>query len=444
MLARGPRLPAALLGAMLIAPALGHAQEPAEKLALAIVEELIDGRFSEIVAQFNAEMAALVSGPALKQTWDQLISTEGPVRGLGVPHTTRQDDVTVTVVPVQLARASLNIRVAIRAGRVAGLLIVPAGSRAEPWNAPSYVDNTAFAETEVQIGEAPLLLPGTLSLPRGRERVPAVVLVHGSGPHDRNEAIGPNRPFQDLAQGLASRGIAVLRYEKRTKVYPERFASSQRFTVREETMEDAAAAVGFLLARPEIDARRVVLVGHSLGGTLAPRIAAEAPGIAGLVILAGATRPIPDLLVEQIEYIDGLSGQPEAQMREATAKLRAEAARARTAKPDDEGPPILHCPPSYWADLNAYDTAAVAARLSLPMLILQGGRDYQVTLQDLSRFKVALAGRANVAIREWPSLNHLFMAGEGKSRPEEYYRPSHVDGEVIDAIATFVTALPPN
>jgi len=131
-------------------------------------------------------------------------------------------------------------------------------------------------------------------------------------------------------------------------------------------------------------------------------------------------------------------------MREATAKLRAEAARARTAKPDDEGPPILHCPPSYWADLNAYDTAAVAARLSLPMLILQGGRDYQVTLQDLSRFKVVLAGRANVAIREWPSLNHLFMAGEGKSRPEEYYRPSHVDGEVIDAIATFVTGLPPN
>jgi uncharacterized protein len=434
-----PRLLAALLGTLL--PALGHAEVPPENLALAIVEQLIAGQVSQIVAQFNPEMAAMVSGPVLKQTWDQLMATEGPVRRLGAPRTTRQDDVTVTVVPVELARTSFDIRVAIRAGRVAGLRIVPVGPRAETWNAPSYVDATTFSETEVEIGKAPLLLPGTLSLPRGRDRVPAVVLVHGSGPHDRNEAIGPNRPFQDLAQGLASRGIAALRYDKRTKVYPEQFAAPQRFTVREEAMEDAVAAVGFLLARAEIDARRVVLVGHSLGGTLAPRIAADEPGIAGLVILAGATRPIPDLLVEQIEYIGELSGRPEAQLREASAKLRAEAARARSAKPDDAGPPILFCPPSYWADLNAYDAAAAAASLSLPMLILQGGRDYQVTLQDLSRFKAALAGHANATLRELPSLNHLFMAGEGRSRPEEYDRPSHVDGQVIDAIAAFVTGL---
>src|SRR5262249_56452192 len=185
---------------------------------------------------------------------------------------------------------------------VAGLLISPVGSHAEPWNAPSYVDNTAFSETEVQIGKAPLLLPGTLSLPRGRERVPAVVLVHGSGSHDRNEAIGPNRPFQDLAQGLASRGIASLRYEKRTKVYPERFAAAHRFTVREETMEDAAAAVALMLGRAEVDAGRGVLGGHSLGGTLAPRLALEEPRIAAIIILAGATPPSPDPLVQQIEY----------------------------------------------------------------------------------------------------------------------------------------------
>src|SRR5262249_45530691 len=234
---------------------------------------------------------------------------------------------------------------------VAGLLISPVGSHAEPWNAPSYVDNTAFSETEVQIGKAPLLLPGTLSLPRGRERVPAVVLVHGSGPHDRNEAIGPNRPFQDFAQGLASRGIAVLRYEKRTKAHPQQFGPSQRFTVREETIEDAVAAIVLLRARPGIDPRRIVVIGHSLGGTLAPRIPREEPGVAALVIMAGATRPIYDLIVEQLEYIAALNGPPDTKALDEIARAKAEAARAKNAKADDNSP-ILNAPAAYWADLN--------------------------------------------------------------------------------------------
>ena len=435
-----------LLGASLVAPGVGLAQEALENMpenmGVAIVEKLIAGQVSEIVAVFGPEMAAAVPDTVLRQSWDQLTAIEGPVRRVGTPRTTRQDDdVVVTVVPVQFARKSFDIRVAIRAGRVAGLRIVPAEPNREPWSVPSYVDNAAFTETEVEIGKAPLILPGTLSLPRGRDKVPAVVLVHGSGSHDRNEAIGPNRPFQDLAQGLASRGIASLRYEKRTKVYPERFAAAHRFTVREETMEDAAAAVALMLGRAEVDAGRVVLVGHSLGGTLAPRIALEEPRIAAIIILAGATRPIPDLMVEQIEYIAALSGRPDA--AEASVKLRAEAARARGAKSDDAGPPIFNCPPSYWADLNAYDAAAAAARLSLPTLILQGGRDYQVTSRDLYRFKQALERHANVTIREFPRLNHLFMAGEGNSRPEEYDRPSHVDEEVIGAIAAFINGLAP-
>src|SRR5262245_8399647 len=179
MWAHGARLLWVLLGALLGAPALARAQEPPERMAVAIVEKLIAGQFSEIVAQLSPEMAAAVPGAALEQTWHQLTTTAGAVRGLGAPRTTRQDDATVTVVPVRFQRTSYDIRVTIRAGRLAGLLIIPAGSHAEPWQAPSYVDNAAFSETEVQIGKAPLLLPGTLSLPRGRDRVPAIVLVHG-------------------------------------------------------------------------------------------------------------------------------------------------------------------------------------------------------------------------------------------------------------------------
>jgi uncharacterized protein len=266
-----------------------------------------------------------------------------------------------------------------------------------------------------------------------------VVLIHGSGPNDRDETIGPNRPFRDLAEGLASRGVAVLRYDKRTKVHPEQFSESG--TVREETMDDAIAAVALLAARPEIDASRIVILGHSLGGTLAPRIAADHSGIAAIIIMAGATRPLPTIMVEQIEYLATLDGPADEAAKKRIDQIKADAARAMAAKAGDVGVKIFGIPAPYWADLNAYDPAAAAAKLSLPMLIMQGGRDYQVTADDLRGFKAALAGHPNVTFREFPRLNHLFMAGEGKSRPEEYRKSGHVDAAVIETVAAFVAGL---
>lgn len=433
---------AIVLGASLAGPLAACAQEIPEKIGVAIVSKLVAGQFSEITAAFTPEMARALPGDALKRGWVQLTANAGPLRSTGTPRAASQGAISVVTVPVQFENAAYDVKVSIAAGKVAGLFIAPAEPPPAPWSAASYVDPSAFTEVEVQVGTAPWTLPGTLSLPRGRERVPAVVLVHGSGPNDRNETIGPNRPFQDLAQGLASRGIAVLRFDKRTKVYGLQVAQLPRFTVREEVIEDAIAAVALLRARAEIDPGRVVVLGHSLGGTLAPRVARGEPKVAALVIMAGATRPIYDLMIEQFEYIAALDGPPAPKALDEIAKIKAEAARARTAKADDIGA-ILNAPPSYWADLNAYDAAETTKSLTLPMLILQGGRDYQVTAKDLDRFKVALAGRTNATIREFPRLNHLFMTGEGKSRPEEYNRLGHVDVEVIESIAAFVNRLAP-
>ena len=147
-------------------------------------------------------------------------------------------------------------------------------------------------------------------------------------------------------------------------------------------------------------------------------------------------------MVEQIEYLAGLNGPPDEAAKKQIEQIRIDAARALAAKPGDMGPPIMGVPPAYWADLNGYDPAATAAKLSIPLLILQGGRDYQVTSQDLRRFEAALAGHPNVTIRDFPSLNHLFIAGEGKSRPQEYEIPGHLDPSVIDTIANFLAGIP--
>jgi dienelactone hydrolase len=376
----------------------------------------------------------------LDRVWNQLMAQGGAVQEVGRARTAPPPapGAIVVIVPLRLERMALDMRVSFAADKVAGLFFVPAQSPSQTWNAPGYVDPAKFTNVDVAVG--PLALGGTLTLPKDIGKAAAVVLIHGSGPNDRDETILANRPFRDIAEGLASRGIATLRYDKRTKVHPGQFTATG--TVREETIDDAIAAVALLAARSEIDARRIIIVGHSLGGMLAPRIAEGRGDIAGVVIMAGATRPLPEVVVEQAEYIASLNGPLDEVMQKRVDAVRREAARAAAAKAGDVGPIMLGAPSAYWADLNAYDPAAAAAKLTLPLLVLQGGRDFQVTLADLQRYRSALDGHGNAAIREFPRLNHLFMDGEGKSRPEEYAKAGHVDGAVIEAVASFVKALP--
>lgn len=301
----------------------------------------------------------------------------------------------------------------------------------------------AVVESEVTVGAEPWLLPGTLTLPTAEGPLPGVVLVHGSGPHDRDETIGPNKPFRDLARGLAARGVATLRYEKRTKAHRKRMAElAQTITVEEETVADAALAAALLGTRPEIASGRVYVLGHSLGGTVAPRIAAKAPGLAGLVILAGSTRPLEDLVLEQFLYIslsDGRQGKGEA---EALSNLAKQVSAVKDEALKDSAPGVLKLPfgvpAGYWLDLRAYDPARAASQLDLPMLFLQGGRDYQVTAADFESWRAALRSRNNAVFVWIPNVNHLFIAGKTKSVPLEYFRSGHVDPAVIDIIAEWV------
>src|SRR5262249_23144105 len=138
---------------------------------------------------------------------------------------------------------------------------------------------------------------------------PAVVLVHGSGPNDRDETILGNKPFRDLAGGLASQGIAVLRYEKRTRAHAAKLAVKTP-TLDEEVTDDAVAAGKLLRRTKDVDPKRVFVLGHSLGATMAPRIGERDPDIAGLIVLAGATRPLEDLILEQVSYAFSLRGEP--------------------------------------------------------------------------------------------------------------------------------------
>jgi dienelactone hydrolase len=269
-------------------------------------------------------------------------------------------------------------------------------------------------------------------------------LVHGSGPQDRDETIGPSKPFRDLAGGLASRGVAVLRYEKRTKAHAAKLAEGQEgLTVHEETVEDAILAADLLRATAGIDPDRVYVLGHSLGGMLIPRIAAGASEAAGFVIMAGTTRGLAEVTIEQLDYILSLKNEAEFSELERTQieTMKAEAQRVRELDASAEEQPdglLFGAPASYWLDLRAYDPAGMVKDVKRPLLVLQGGRDYQVTEVDFDNWRAALAGRDDVTFRLYPDLNHIFATGEGMATPEEYGEPAHVAEEVINDIADWI------
>ncbi|MDZ5087954.1 MULTISPECIES: alpha/beta hydrolase family protein [Mycobacteriaceae] len=192
-----------------------------------------------------------------------------------------------------------------------------------------------------------------------------------------------------------------------------------------------------------VDGDRIFVLGHSQGGTMAPRIAAAEPSVAGLVLLAGATEPMHRSVLRQVRYLATVhtpSADPEADPSVQTITRQValiDDPDLSPSTPDHLLP--LGVPAQYWLDLRGYDPVAVAAQLDLPMLIMQGGRDYQVTVtDDLAGWQNGLADRDNVTIRVYPADDHLFFPGSGPSTPASYEPAQHVDEAVVTDIVRWV------
>lgn len=406
---------------------------------------LVKEDFAGAEAKFDGTMKSALPEAKLKETWLGILQQTGPFKKQAGNRVQRVDVYDVVFVTCEFEKATLDAKVVYDGqGKVAGLFFVSTQMAAKS-TPPPYADKKLFREQPFTVGSGEWKLPGTLSLPlKTNPPCAAVVLVHGSGPGDRDETIGANAPFRDLAWGLASRGIAVLRYEKRTRACSAKLATTDltKFTVREEAIDDAVSAVAQLRKTPGLDPKRIFVLGHSLGGTIAPRIGLADPQVAGLIVLAGSTRPLEDLMVEQVRYLTALQGPltAEAQAQVDAMVASAKKVKALTAADATSSVPILRAPPAYWLDLRAHDPVAGARELKMRMLILQGARDYQVTTVDFELWKKGLGETPRVTFKLYPDLNHLFITGQGKSTPAEYEKPGNVAEVVVADIASWILA----
>jgi uncharacterized protein len=406
-------------------------------VAATVTELLVAERFADIEALFAPRLRAAVSAETLRTGWSTESARIGQVTTVapGVAEPGAAGLVRVST-PVTGERGALAVVISVDdAGALHGLrLAAPAETS---WNPPRYARPGRFTEQEVTVTPASApAVDGTLTLPRGRGPWPAVVLLGGGGPFDRDQTVGPNKPLKDLAWGLASRSVAVLRFDKVTHRHPQ-VMTEPGFTLADEYLPHALAAVRLLRGHAGVDPSRVFLLGHSAGGKAAPRVAAAEPAIAGLVILAGDTVPLSEAAVRAARHVATVQPGPQAQATVEVLGRQAALVDSPDLLPTTRAADLLFgWPASYWLDLRGYDQVATAATVDRPILIAQGGRDYQVTVaDDLARWRAGLAHRGNVTFRVYDADDHFFFPGEGVPVPGDYAVPQHVDPALVADIA---------
>lgn len=274
-----------------------------------------------------------------------------------------------------------------------------------------------------------------------KTKSPLVILVHGSGPNDRDETIGPNKPFRDLAQGLAQQGIVSIRYDKRTFAYQyDNRLLSDSFSLYEETINDAIDAVALARQFTFVDTSKIYIIGHSQGAMCAPKIAELCTRVKGIILLASPVTNLVDVLPQQAEYMAMLDDtiSTAEQMQINSLKWLVEKIKSPTLSNKTPKGLLMGGSPAYWKSVLNYDQLETAKKLAIPILILAGDRDFQVLPKEFAEWQKQLGGHKNVVLRSYPKLNHLFLEGEGKPNLKDYELPGHVPQYVIDDITQFI------
>ncbi len=427
------------LSLIFIAKAFSQDVRQCKKISLDVVRMFQNAQSDSIYALFDSKMKKALQPEQISKIW-QSLSYNGDFVKVDNQRTKNFQGYLLVETNLVFTDKTYTMRLAFdKNTAVAGMFFVPLRTAKPAEKQP--VDNAYYRDEAVTVKTGLIKLPALLCVPKGKKHFPIVVFVHGSGPNDKDETIGPNKIFADLAHELAKKGIASLRYDKRTYVIRSAGDTTIPHSGLEEVvLQDARSAIRLALRTvPEGD--KVFLLGHSLGAGLAPEIAASFPQLGGIIMMAAAAKPLEDIVYQQFKYLykrDGLTCAERKELR----KLRK---KVKNVKKIDEFLKVKQVPElpivndtAFWRDIHGYDALAAAKKLQMPLLLLQGGRDYQVTPDNFDIWKEALGDKKNAEFKLYPGLNHIFHKGEGKSYPEEYENIGVIPQNVVSDIAQWI------
>ena len=419
-----------LLTGMAVAEADGDDWTAAAQAQLKL---FLDGDFAALRAEMTDELAGALTEDALASSLESL----GEATEQAFLDESEEQGYHIVRFVVKQAGVEYVYRFALDdEARLAGWQIGLNAGAAEATNAPAA---DVYTEAITLRPGQPDETEGILTLPAAEGTFPAVILVQGSGPSDRNESAYGIAPFQDIAEGLARRGIASIRYDKYTYAHADRITDVNAFTVDDEYAYDAQAALDVLSADERIG--EIYLLGHSQGGMLMPRIISElgAEHFSGGISLAGSPLHLWQIQLSQNQaIIETLSGQQKEEAQQAIdAEMEKLDAMAGWSEEERKQNTFFGISAYYQWDEMSVDAAQAARDNGVPVLVLQGNADWQVTPENGSEaWREALP---EAEIRCFDNLTHLFTAVESPTgTTADYVSGSRVSEDVIDAIAAWI------
>jgi hypothetical protein len=414
------------------------------------------GDFANAHNLFDQQMKSEFPADSLKKFWEVFGKKAGRiVRQFDQKIDVDPDDSTlVTIVKsIRCSTGNWDLRFTYHnSPEIDGFYIAPFKPRYEKraYTVPDYVHPDSVKERDIIIGKGTEWeTKGTFTLPLALGKYPVIIIIHGSGPLDQDGTYVANKPYADLAWGLASRGIGVLRFPKRTREYYREIREKKvDITPDFESIQDAIAAFQAIKKHREADSNAIFFLGHGTGGTFLPKLIDSLPAIRGLVLLGAPSRPLEDVLLEQLEYVlslDTINTREDSKRK--LDKLRRQYQNVKDKNLTKDTPPerlLLDTPASYWLALRGYNPAKTLAKSGKPALILRGNRDFQSTDKDFDLWQKTLVTKKNSHLYQfikYPDLNYLFMDGVGQSTPAEYAIYDHVSVNVIEDIEFWVKEL---
>ncbi|MBI1306258.1 MAG: prolyl oligopeptidase family serine peptidase [Bacteroidetes bacterium] len=406
-----------------------------------IISMMENDQFGKIYSRFSPEFKSNISKKKFTESMEKMTATMGKVTGYGeiIPDTANGKHSSKT--EIFLDKNTLNLFLKFNGEEINGFLVSLLS-----YSFPAVAQNVVFGKESIPLVTDTFKMNGELIFPKDCDHCPVVILVHGSGPNDMDETIGPNKVFMDLALVLATKGIATYRYDKRTKIYPQDFKDGKPFTIADETTDDVRSAIRILKSNSLVDSTRIFVLGHSLGAYAAPLIAKENPELAGVIMMGAPIYPIYHLIEKQVNYLFSTKPGKKRAKKKLAKIVRTEVEHLDNREYDQLKKKTLtmaYWPVDFFRNLENYNPAATLDSAHVPALILQGERDYQVPVSEFEGFQEYFSTHdsAGITMKSFPGLNHLFIYGEGPSTPMEYMRANHVSPDVTNTISDWIRGI---